>query len=376
MSENNQVTTHPRGEREEAALHRTEEYKLDSYFLSENNRKWLGGGLDELEQDCVEIINNVPDYYPTVFELCNIYKARGNRSRYREMLDYALKKFPRDDVFEIMDAEYHFDSKDFAAARRALTALASRGVRAPIVMKLLGGVHLNFKEKNLAIESFKEYLRESGGDISLRIEIVRMFFESGDFINTLLELKEIPEREMNAELKKIEAVCLYYKEDFKKALSVFTSLYRHFSDDIFTLMYLGDICFRLKKNYRAEYYWERALKIEPRTPEDRAYAARINLFISEYEQAVRLVDYNFKKVPNHYLSIFTMGLINLCEDKYHLAASHWLKVFREKRDMFRFEFELTRKTLKPERISEFLTRLSEAEYSEMCAYIRERCDIR
>ncbi|EKD69074.1 MAG: hypothetical protein ACD_47C00272G0001 [uncultured bacterium] len=376
MNENGQALTHPRNEREEAALQKTEEYKLDSYFLSVNNQKWLQNKLMDLERDFVEIINNVPAYYPTVLELCNIYRETGNRAKYREMLNYALKKFPQDDILAIMDAEFHYAANDFAAARKALITLTARGVRVPRVMKLLGGVYLNFKEKALAIESFKEYLRDSGGDVALRLEVIRMFFEAGDFINTLLELKEIPEREKNAELRKIEAVCLYYKEDYKKSLAVFTSIYRHYSDDIFTLMYLGDICFRLKKNYRAEYYWERALKIEPKTPEERAYAAKIHLFISEYDQAVKLVDYNFKKIANHYLSIFTMGLINLCEDKYHLAATHWLKVFREKRDLFAFEFELTKKSLKPERINEFLSRLTEGEYADLCIYIKERCDLR
>ncbi len=375
MNKKEQVLTHPRSESEEAALHKTEEYKLDSYFLYSNNQKWLRNELTELEQDFIEIINNVPDYYPTILELCNIYHETGNRAKFREMLNYALKKFPDDDLFLIMNAEYHYENNDFAGARRALESLAARGIKPPRVMKLLGCVYLNFKEKTLAIESFKNYLRERGGDAALRLEVIRMFFETGDFINTLLELKDIPELDKNAELKKIEAVCFYYKEDYKKALSIFTSIYRHYSDDIFTLMYLGDICFRLKKNYRAEYYWERALKIEPATAEERAYIAKIYLFISEYDQAVKLIDYNFKKIPNHYLSIFTMGLINLCEDKYHLAASHWLKVFREKYDLFVFEFELTKKTLKPERLKEFISKLTEAEYAVLCDYIKERCDL-
>ncbi len=376
MSKNEQVLTHPRNETEEAALHRTEEFKIDSYFLSVNNQKWLSEEFNDLEEDFIEIINNVPDYYPTILELCNIYRKTENFSKYRQMLDYALKIYPEDEFFLIMNAEYYYDMKNFAAARKELTALTARGIKPPKVMKLLGGVYLNFKEKNLAIESFKEYLKSSGGDASLRREVVRMFFESGDFINTLLELKDLAPCDKNAEMKKIEAVCLYYKEDYKKALGVFTSIYRHYSEDIFTLMYLGDICLRLKKNYRAEYYWERALKIEPKTPEERAYAARINLFINEYEQAIKLIDYNFKKTANHYLSIFTMGLINLCEDKFHLAAAHWLRVYKEKHDLFNFEFELTKKTLKPERVGEFISKISEAEYSGLCAHIKERCDIR
>ncbi len=376
MSKNEQVLTHPRSEIEEAALYKTEEFKIDSYFLSVNNKKWLFEEFNDLEEDFIEIINNVPDYYPTILELCNVYRKIEKSSKYREMLDYALKIYPGDEIFLIMDAEYHYDSKNFAAARKALTALNARGIKPPKVMKLLGGVYLNFKEKTLAIETFKEYFKSSGGDASLRLEVIRMFFESGDFINTLLELKDVAPCDKNAELKKIEAVCLYYKEDYKKALSVFTSIYRHYSDDIFTLMYLGDICLRLKKNYRAEYYWERALKLEPKTPEERAYAARINLFINEYGQAVKLIDYNFKKTANHYLSIFTMGLINLCEDKFHLAASHWSRVFKEKNDLFNFEFELTKKSLKTERVIEFISKVSQDEYSGLCAHIKDRCDIR
>ncbi len=377
MSDKELLLTHPRNPSEEAALQKTEEYKLDAYFLVINNRRWLRGELDALERDFIEIINNVSDYYPTILELCNIYQAAGNAAKHREMLDYALKLFPDDDIFMIMNAEYYYNSKNFSAARRELSSLIARGIKPPRVLKLLGGVYLNFKEKALAIETFKEYLKSAGrDDIELRTEIVRLYFESGDFINTMLELKEISHLEKNAELKKIEAVCFYYKEDYKKALAAFTSIYRHYNDDIFTLMFLGDICLRLQKNYRAEYYWERALKIEPRTFEEHAYAARINLFINEYERAIKLIDYNFKKTENHYLSIFTMGLINLCEDKFHLAASHWLKVFKQKYDLFSFEFELTRKSLKSERLCEFVSKITEAQYNGLREYIKERCDIK
>ena len=120
MNKKEQVLTHPRSESEEAALHKTEEYKLDSYFLCSNNQKWLQNKLADLEQDFIEIINNVPDYYPTILELCNIYHETGNRPKFREMLNYALKKFPEDDIFLIMNAEYHYENNDFAAARRAL----------------------------------------------------------------------------------------------------------------------------------------------------------------------------------------------------------------------------------------------------------------
>jgi len=376
MNKANEIPIHPASESEEAAILKTEEYKLDSYFLSVNAHKRLYKKFDELEQDFIEIINNVPAYYPTIFELCNLYGETGNRYKYKEMLDYAIKKFPHDEFFLIMNARYHYDSKDFASARKALEALASDGVRPPIVMKLLGNVYLNFKQKTPAIEVFRQYLSEIGEDREIRMELIRLYFESGDFINAMLELKHIAEKERDAELKKIEAICYYYKEDYKKSLELFSSIYRHFSDDIFTLMYLGDICFRLKKNYRGEYYWERALKIDPKSAEERAYLARINLFINEYERAYAFIDFNFKKFPNHYLSIFMMGLICLCEDKYHLAAAHWLKVYAQKRDMFIFEFEMIKKTLKLERIKEFVVKVSEAEYNELRDYIKQRCDIK
>lgn len=376
MSHGEKLHTHPRNEDEEARIIASEEFKIDSYFLTQNNLLWLEGRLEELEPECVEIINNVPAYYPTVSELCSLYESRKDSEKFTQMIEYARKHFPGDERFAIMEARFLFAGGDVNGASKILENLASKGCEAPLVLKLLGQVRLSRRMRAEAVEAFQKCLKKYDGYPEVRIDLMRLHYESGNFLDALVESRMIPEGIKNLETKKIEGACLYYKEDFKKALALFTEIYKHHPDDIFVLMYLGDICFRFGKNYLAEYYWSQALAQNPKTLEERAYIARIHLFINEYDQALKVVDSSLKQEPGHYLSIFTMGLIGLCEDKFHQAAENWRRVFEEKRDTFVFEFEMIKKTLKPNKLKEFIFKVVEPEYKPLCDHIKERCSIK
>ena len=368
--------THPKNESEEAVMMKAEEFKVDSYFLSENNLMWLKGDLAGLEEQFVEIINNVPGYKPTIFELCNIYEARGEREKLRQMIDYALKRFPDDPMFLIMDALWRFRANEIPAARTTLEKLAVTGFNVPIVMKTLGDIYMAQKMGGPAIEVYKKCVEKYDGFPEVHLELVRLYYQSADFLNALLELKHIPEDKKTLELKKIEGVCNYYREDYKSALAVFTDILKHHPDDILSLMYAGDICLRFEKNYKAEFYWESALKLTPETLEDRASLAKIYLFISDYEQAAKLVDINIRQLPEHYVSLFVLGLIAVCEDKFHSAAVNWNIVYTKSPGIFDFEFELIKKSLKDNKIKEFVYKVTEPEYNEMCECIKMRCDMK
>ncbi len=367
--------THPKNESEEAAMMNAEEFKLDCYFLSENNLMWLKGDLSSLEEQFIEIINNVPAYKPTIFELCNIYQARGERDKLRQMIDYALKRFPDDVMFLVMDALWRFGANEVAAALAILEKLAVK-VNAPIVMKTLGDIYMAQKMIIPAIEAYKKCVEKYDGFPEVHLELVRLYYQAADFLNVILELKHIPEDQKTLELKKIEGVCDYYREDYKAALAVFTDILKHHPNDIFSLLYAGDICLRFEKNYKAEFYWESALKLTPETLEDRACLAKIHLFTNDYEQAVKLADINIRQVPDHYVSLFILGLIAVCEDKFHSAAVNWNIVYTKKPEIFDFEFELIKKSLKDNKIKEFIYKVNEPEYKDMCERIKVRCDIK
>jgi predicted Zn-dependent protease len=287
-----------------------------------------------------------------------------------------MKKFPYDEMFLMTDALLRFRSNEITAARYTLEKLVTNGVEAPLVLKTLGDIYLALKLKAEAVASYKKCVEKFGGYPEIHVELVRLYYETADFLNAILELKHIPEDEKTLELKKIEGVCNYYREDYKAALSVFTDILSRHPADVLSLMYAGDISLRFEKNYKAEFYWEAALKIEPETLEERAYLSRIHLFTSDYEHALKLIETNLLKLPDHYLSIFTAGLINICEDKLHPGAANWNRVFNEKRDLFMFEFELIKKSLKENKMKELVYKLAEPEYKPICDYIKERCDIK
>lgn len=369
------VPLHPKNEADEAAIMKTEEYKLDSYFLGANSRGWMSGDLAALEEELVEVVNNVPDYYPVIFELCNIYRERGDGDNYRQMLEYALKKHPGDDMILMMRAAELFSRNEVQQARAILEKLATAGVEAPLVMRGLGDIYLALRMPGEAIRAYTKSYAKYDAWPEVHVTLVRLYYESADFVNALLELKYVSAGERTLELQKIEGVCNYYRGDHKAALAIFSDIAARHPGDIMSLMFAGDICLRFEKNYKAEFYWDAALRADPATPEDRAYIARIRLFICEYDEAARLCEYNLRQTPDHWLSLFTLGLVELCEDKFHNAAASWSRVLAGSREIFEFEFAVIRVSLNPNRLREFVFKVAAPEYSALCDFIRERCEI-
>lgn len=374
---NNEIIFQPKNQSEEKLITKLEEYKLDKYFLRENNKKWLNNQLNDLEEDLIEIIKNTKNYYPALLELCNLYKSY-NFEQYRDLLDYSLKLYPNDEIFLILDAEYYYKTNNLSKAKELLLNLTFKKINSPYIFKLLGNIYLNSNEKQLAIETFYEYLKLLPNDFEIRKILIRLLFEKSDFLNALLELKKIPSNLINLEFKKIEAICYYYKEDYKTALKNFLILFKNNKNDVFALMFLGDIYLRFQKTYQAELYWQKALSVKSNSLEDNAYLAKIYLFMNNYNKSKELISQNLENISNHYLSIFVLGLINLCENKFDDAFLAWNKVYNEMKNTFCFEFELIKKTLKNEKIKEFLDYFKNDETKkniELFEYIKGRCNL-
>ncbi len=377
LSANNKFSklkTHPKNEAEETEIMKSDDYKLDSYFLMTRNKFWLSGELKELEEECIEIINNVPDYFPAFLELCTIYLHKNDFAKFFETAEYALKKFPDNDQILMLKCEVLYGQKKYAEFEEIILKLDKSLLDSIQITRMLGEIMVSKKMKAEAAAQYCSCLKKYDDPV-IRESLIKLYYSQGEFLSALNELKSFTDEAKSYDLKKIEAVCLYYKEDFKKSLQIFTELLKAAAEDIFCLMYAGDLSFRFNKNFKAETYWDKALKMQPQTPEDRAYIARIYLFISDYQQASSLIEFNLKENAAHSLSLMTRGLISICEDKFEKAADDWAKVIKNDKDNFNLEFDIIRKSLKNSKLIELCEKAQKAEYSQLTNFIRQKVGV-